>query len=642
MHHESAIDNQHEWNANPPGQFPNGNVAPHSESESVRLWTDDPPKPSSRSTSSKGRQRRGSGMRSIVEAMICMVIAVILFRAFEVEGYLISTGSMAPSLYGHHKRVTCPSCAYTYAFGIATNEGGNLAAQSGDSQPPESDRTMTERAQPPTVSSSAPQQFSTCPNCGQNRIDLANVPKNQGDQLLVYKHAYQYHPPRRWEVVVFRNPNRPTQAYVKRLVGLPGENVQIKQGDLFINGQIVRKDLETQRAMRILVYDHEYEPRSDEDSREIAEDWQSRWFSEQNDNGWERDGSVFRFHSRESDFHWLSYRHWVRQGGLHITSVSLPEWPRDFQMGDMVFLPIRYDPEEQILACRGVLSSKWEDRLVASSDDETFIARVRELAKKSHNAPVTDFYGYNRTYGGTPETVRDFFWSSRIALRDATGDLLTRESDEPRKKTRKAAMFVIEMPVGKVPCHLLFNLTDRKAELYVNRKPAPVLTQPLPTVVGQSEFEFEMSVIDRQVIVAIDGNHLFAPYAIRDALQSGSIKDGERDLSPDRPPVRLGAQGVAAHVANLKLYRDVHYTRGQSRNGINSPFLLGDNEFFFLGDNSPVSLDSRSWKEGAVDRHLLLGKPLVVHLPSKPGRLRLGERSAYIRIPDFSRIRYIR
>jgi hypothetical protein len=37
----------------------------------------------------------------------------------------------------------------------------------------------------------------------------------------------------------------------------------------------------------------------------------------------------------------------------------------------------------------------------------------------------------------------------------------------------------------------------------------------------------------------------------------------------------------------------------------------------------------------------LIGKPLVVHLPSRPGEFRLAGSTHYVRIPDFSRMRYI-
>ena len=67
-----------------------------------------------------------------------------------------------------------------------------------------------------------------------------------------------------------------------------------------------------------------------------------------------------------------------------------------------------------------------------------------------------------------------------------------------------------------------------------------------------------------------------------------------------------------------------------------------DDEYFALGDNSPVSVDSRCWESPGVPERSLIGKPFVVHLPSRPGRIALGGKVTYVRVPDFSRVRYIR
>ncbi|MCA9099290.1 MAG: hypothetical protein KDA36_12930, partial [Planctomycetaceae bacterium] len=59
--------------------------------------------------------------------------------------------------------------------------------------------------------------------------------------------------------------------------------------------------------------------------------------------------------------------------------------------------------------------------------------------------------------------------------------------------------------------------------------------------------------------------------------------------------------------------------------------------------NSPVSIDSRFWNEGeTVKRRDFLGKPFLVHLPGKTQTWRIGNWQTNIRVPDFSRMRYIR
>ncbi len=135
----------------------------------------------------------GGGVRAFVDAMLCLYIAVILFRTFELEGYIISTGSMAPSLLGFHKRVVCPSCGFPFTFGIAVDASGTAA-----------DTTGSEASR-----DAGPHGGEVrCPNCGQDAIDVANVPPNYGDQLLVQKNVYEFRRPHRWEVVVLNGPVR--------------------------------------------------------------------------------------------------------------------------------------------------------------------------------------------------------------------------------------------------------------------------------------------------------------------------------------------------------------------------------------------------------------------------------------------------
>jgi signal peptidase I len=84
-----------------------------------------------------------------------------------------------------------------------------------------------------------------------------------GDRVLVNKLIYDFGGPQRGDIIVFENPNlhepdrnpfadawnwlieglgfstNPQKDFIKRVVGLPGETIEVKQGEVFINGQAV-------------------------------------------------------------------------------------------------------------------------------------------------------------------------------------------------------------------------------------------------------------------------------------------------------------------------------------------------------------------------------------------------------------------
>ena len=530
---------------------------------------------------------RRSGLRQIIDSLICLAVAVVLFRTFLVEGYMISTGSMAPALLGYHKRVVCPKCAHEFAYGVAYDSDSGRVVDG--SQPGETP---------------APDVVS-CPNCGQRAIDIARVPPNQGDQLLVHKDVYAFQSPQRWEVVVFRNPYELTQAYVKRVVGLPGETVRIDGGEIYVNGELARKGLDDQRAMRVLVYDHDHEPRNDGG-------WESRWATPSAEPQWRRDGQAFVLDSSGADqeMQWLTYRHWIRSGGLHETAVPVPA---DLQVAvPFSALPVKYDPESRLLSCMGVLSDGERDRLLSLSDDPRFQRAVERLYRESHFSPVLDDYGYNHWHGGTPKAaVRDLMISAEVTIGNGEGK------------------FAVQMTDGGKIYELVIDARAREMRLGLAHDAKPVHTTRLPDDFLGRQVLVEMSLFDQQVLVALDGQPVFRPWRIEAPDQS---------VPAPRKPVRLGAAGFAVRVDHLRLFRDVYYTQTEEQ----SEYELADGEYYVLGDNSPVSHDSRRWPHPAVHERLFLGKPFVVHLPSRQARITIGSTTRHIRIPDLPRIRYIR
>jgi signal peptidase I len=61
---------------------------------------------------------------------------------------------------------------------------------------------------------------------------------HHGQHLIVDKFTYRWlHPPQRGDIIVLRDPHTPGREVIKRVIGLPGEKVQINQGQLYINDQ---------------------------------------------------------------------------------------------------------------------------------------------------------------------------------------------------------------------------------------------------------------------------------------------------------------------------------------------------------------------------------------------------------------------
>jgi hypothetical protein len=219
--------------------------------------------------------------------------------------------------------------------------------------------------------------------------------------------------------------------------------------------------------------------------------------------------------------------------------------------------------------------------------------------------------------------VRDLMLAMRVELLSGRGEMTWSLSDGLQT-------FEVRLAADERELRLLIDgveETDRRTKLSGSLWQRPRLV--------------EMSMFDRQLLFALDGEVIFERALDPLILPVKKGRDAANDSVPDEP-ARFGVRDLQVSVRDLTLYRDVYYTRGDGRHGINEPYHLGSDEYFFLGDNSPVSLDSRSWADAIVRENMLIGKPFLVHLPSRPGRVKLGAAEWQIRVPDWERMRYIR
>ncbi len=65
---------------------------------------------------------------------------------------------------------------------------------------------------------------------------------SDGDNLIVDKLTYRFSDPKRFDIIVFPYQYLPNTYYIKRIIGLPGETVQIdEKGSIYINGEILQE-----------------------------------------------------------------------------------------------------------------------------------------------------------------------------------------------------------------------------------------------------------------------------------------------------------------------------------------------------------------------------------------------------------------
>ena len=200
------------------------------------------------------------------EWLIMAFAVTLVFIVFVMQAYTIPTGSMADTLRGAHFRLRCRQCGYRYDHGFRPELYGYKTAVTPGKQFP------VEPPRPNQQDLSEPK----CPSCGyymapikitrqgnnthyQISADRLAVP-SKGDRIFVLKCIYQFMDPKRWDVIVFKDPLNPKINYIKRLIGLPGESIELIDGDVYADGVIARKPANVQEELWMPVYDNDYIP----------------------------------------------------------------------------------------------------------------------------------------------------------------------------------------------------------------------------------------------------------------------------------------------------------------------------------------------------------------------------------------------
>lgn len=179
--------------------------------------------------------------RRVFSNFVLAICLLLIVHAYALQPFQVPTGSMAPALIGNHRSVDCPRCGFPVVVGRT---------------PADKDGRGGERCY----------AKAACPNCGSGCLPLGCVTQSGGDHVLVAKNVYNWRRPRRWEVVVFHLFGK---IFIKRIIGLPGEEIALLDGDIYIDGEPARKTFDQAWAMRVPVFDNDFAPSPD--------GWKERW-----------------------------------------------------------------------------------------------------------------------------------------------------------------------------------------------------------------------------------------------------------------------------------------------------------------------------------------------------------------------------
>jgi signal peptidase I len=554
-----------------------------------------PATPTKQPETQTGKDHSGRATRETIESIAVAVILAFLFRAFVAEAFVIPTGSMAPTLQGRHMDVTCSKCGCPYRTGASVENDGMGEVKT-----------------------------TTCPICRfpmELRKDRdPNQRSFNGDRILVSKFAYEVGDPKRWDVIVFKFPGNAKQNYIKRLVGLPNETLWIRHGNVYTRSaqdgdagkfRIARKPPHKLKAMLQMVDDTQYRAAELTDAG-----WPSRWqeWSATDKPTWRHraEGQGFETTAAPEGPAWLRYRHVVpwAEDWEDLADGRIPRRLVDGQLqGQLITDYYAYNDGAEGYRSAGV---HWVGDLAIHGEDVEI--------QGNQGAILLDL-----VKGGVHYTCRIDVATSEAALSIDNGRGAFAGEDGTQVKHPKATTSLR----GPGTYDLRFANCDDQLLLWVN---------------------------DR--LVEFDGPTTYEP--------DGNVKPkwSPQDAG-DLEPAGLGAQGVSVQVKNLQVLRDVYYvassywTEEDGRNPAEDDyedlqyngsrlnyiarvfsdpqswatttlfdtrrgdvqFVLGPDDFFPMGDNSPQSQDARVWSarfpqtKALVKRDLLTGKALLIYWP---------------------------
>ena len=247
--------------------------------------------------------------------------------------------------------------------------------------------------------------------------------------------------------------------------------------------------------------------------------------------------------------------------------------------------------------------------------------------------PVDDDSPYNRAWARRVEEirpVRDLILSFRVVRAEGKGRLAVRA-----RAGQHEFLLIIDPLAGRY--EVLADEREKGDSPHLPERPGGCFAQmgTVPFLPGRVQgSRWEVSVVDRQFLVAVDGQPLVTyPYEMADGETVGS----------DIGRFSIGCQELQAEIRDVRVDRDVYYTRPtgvDARWGFDRPYWLGADEYFVPGRQQP-SIGGQSHVERGgkcPPESSLYGRPFLVHFSSRSYPC-FGGR---VFCPDPTQIRLIR
>ncbi|MDX2146791.1 MAG: signal peptidase I [Planctomycetota bacterium] len=563
---------------------------------------------------------RPSTLFTVKETLTSVVIAFVLAfvaRGFVVEAFLIPTGSMAPTLLGQHMKMRADNSGYAWDVGPWDFDaaGNPLAIQGGRSRiNPQTNRVERAGGGPIIVTD----PMSRAPSTGPTGEGLSNVPLMAGDRIFVLKYLYSIFDPNRFDVAVFKNPRDPGVNYIKRLVGLPGEQVALIDGDVFtrkptpddatggpplLRGssradswslpgwQIARKPEIAQRAMWQPVFNSEYTPL---DALAGKPGFINPWQGEASDSGWQIARRRSYLHGPGAGTLTWNAVQWPISDAYAYNELPPPRLrPRSYPVSD-VAVSFGLLPQSPKIDASVVVTTRGHQFRIgifqgsrAKIESRVFEATAEwtTLAEGELSSPLPADRVTNLEFWHVDQSLSLWVEGSRV---------LTADYDWTPAERVQNALNLSMKEVAEGPSDML---TD------ASRYPQAGVRIDLVSDQGYELF---------RVSLARDIHYQAAVYGI--------VENGQ-------PHSRQGEPAMATHPSQTP--------------------TLGPDQFFACGDNSPASLDlrlmdapdpwvSRQFDDdmGVIPRQLLIGRAFFVYFPSI-------RTSHNLPVPDFGRMRWI-